>query len=254
MYTISVTNQKGGVGKTATTAQLGAALADLGYQVLLVDLDPQGHLTTGATGVRKAEPPATLAQAMTGEWHDPKALVVEWRPRLDVIPTNLDSFFLEKKLYLERRQEYRLQEVLEGLADGYDFCLIDAPPSLGILTDNALVAAQRVLIPVQALDSSLDALGLLIEQVRAVEKGLRISIDVLGLVVTMYDARRGLVVRSVLEALDGLPLDRLAVIHDRAVVNEAWRAHQPVNEYDPESQTADEFRQLAITVARRCAA
>jgi chromosome partitioning protein len=254
VITYSVTNQKGGVGKTVITAALGACLAELGYQVLLVDLDPQGHLTTGATGLPPTEPPVTLANAMLGEWIGyPKLLIASWRDRLDVIPTNLDGFLLDQRLIPLRGREYQLARVLEPLADDYDFCLIDAPPSLGILTDNALVAAGRVLIPVQALDSSLAALQLLIDQIRSLEQSLGVSVEIAGLVLNQYDARRGTVVTTAREALESLSVPMLGVVHDRAVINESWRRHVPLIEHAPDSTSAAEFRQLARLVAGRAA-
>jgi chromosome partitioning protein len=256
MYIYSVTNQKGGVGKTATTAGIGAALTELGYRVLLVDLDPQGHLTTGATGVPEAEKSVTLAKALLGEDVPLNQLVTPWRPNLDVIPTNQDSFLVEQALTPMRGREYQLERVLAGLSDDYDFCLIDAPPSLGILTDNALVAARRVLIPVEALDSSIAALDLLIKQIRSIELGLResnVSIEVVGMIISRYNPREGDVVTSSKAALERLPVPLLGVVHNRAVIREAWRTHTPITEYAPTSGSAETFRQIAKHVARNAA-
>lgn len=245
MYTLAVINQKGGVGKTAITLNLGAALAELGYRVLLVDLDPQGHLTEAAS-LDETTDPATLANAMLGKWAGhPAELVTGYRERLDVIPTNVDAFLLERALYQERAQEHRLMRVLEQIAEPYDVCLIDCPPSLGVLTDNALVYAGQALVPVQSEDSTLRALRLLLDQIRSLEAGLRISVDVVGLVVNLYDKRRGRVVTSTLETLQGMALPILAVINDRTVVREAWRAGVPVTEYAGDSDAAQTFRALA---------
>jgi chromosome partitioning protein len=240
-----VINQKGGVGKTVITLNLGAALAEIGYRVLLVDLDPQGHLTEAAS-LDEATAPATLANAMLGKWDgNPVQLVTAYRDRLDVIPTNVDAFLLERALYQERAQEHRLMRVLELVAEPYDVCLIDCPPSLGVLTDNALVYAGQALVPVQSEDSTLRALRLLLDQIRSLEAGLRISVDVVGLVVNLFDKRRGRIVTSTLETLQGMALPILAVIEDRAAVREAWRAGVPVIEYASESEAAQTFRGLA---------
>lgn len=243
-------NQKGGVGKTATTINLGAALAEKGYRVLLVDLDPQGHLTE-ACGLAETVAPATLAEAMLARWSgDPVELVSRYRPGLDVVTTNVDAFLLERALYQERAMEQRLARVLERLAGGdWEVCLIDCPPSLGVLTDNALVAAGRALLPVQAEDSTLRALRLLIEQVGSLQTALRMRVDMLGMVVNGYDRRRGHVVTSSMEALQGYEnLPVLAVVDDRAAVREAWRLSLPVLEHAPDSDAASAYRQLAASL------
>jgi chromosome partitioning protein len=245
VYAIAIMNQKGGVGKTATTLNLGGALAELGYRVLLVDLDPQGHLTEAA-GLAETPAPATLAQAMLDRWQgDVHELVTNWRPNLDAIPTNLDMFLLEPALYQERGREYRLARVLEPLAEEYDVVLVDCPPSLGALTDNALVFTKRAAVPVQSEDSTLRALRLLLEQVASLNHALRMDVEVAGLVVNLYDARRGRVVTSVMEQLQAMTLPILAVIQDRKEVREAWRDSKPVVEYAPGSPNADAYRGLA---------
>lgn len=245
MYAVAVINQKGGVGKTIITLNAGAALAELGYRVLIVDLDPQGNLTEAA-GLPESLPPATLANAMLARWAgDPAELVTSYRDNLDIIPTNLDAFLVERALYQERAQEHRLLRVLESMGDTYDVCLIDCPPSLGVLTDNALLAAGRALVPVQAEDSSLRALRLLLDQIRSLETGLRINVEVLGMVVNLFDRRRGRVATTTLATLRDMPLPVLAVVNDRASIREAWRAGASVLEYAPDSDAAAAFRTLA---------
>lgn len=258
MKTLAVVNQKGGVGKTATTLNLGAALAESGHRVLLVDLDPQGHLTR-ATGLPDATPPATLAAALLGQFDGALGeLVVEWRPGLYVIPTHPDMFLLEPNAYARPGREWLLDRLLEQFAPAFDYCLVDCPPSLGVLTDNALVAARRrrpdessaqtvggVLVPVQAEDSSLDALRLLKAQIRTVAQALTITIEIAGLVVNLYDGRRGLVVTSTLDAMRAGELEVLGVIGDRTAVREGWRLHAPVVEHAPTSEAAGWYRELA---------
>lgn len=255
MRTIALLNQKGGVGKTVITINMGAALAELGYRVLLIDLDPQGHLTD-ACNLPESVSPATLANALLldgatlSEAHI-AALIAPWRERLDVIPTNLDAFTLERQLYRARGPEYRLQRIIDLLSgsDRYDVCLIDCPPSLGILTDNALVSAEQLIIPVQSEDSTLRALRLLLEQVGAVKAELRTEIDILGMVVNLYDRRRGQIVTSTLETLQQMPLEILGIIQDRTAIREAWRAGVPVIEHAPNSDSAQSFRDLAKHLA-----
>lgn len=260
MHRIAVVNQKGGVGKSATTMNVGAALAEAGHRVLLVDLDPQGHLTRGELGLPDAQEPATLAGAMLGEWSGELGdLVAIYRERLHVIPTNPAMFLLEPRMYggNVRAREYRLSRLLDALEDGYDFCLIDCPPSLAALTDNALVATRKpgptdqhaggtVLVPVQAEDSSLDALRLLSDQIRTIENELQVQLAIAGLVVNLYDRRRGKIPVSTLDTyrtLDGW--DVLAVIGDRTVVRESRRLHIPVVEHAPTSDAAGWYRDLA---------
>jgi chromosome partitioning protein len=256
VWRLAVANQKGGVGKSATTMNLGAALAERGKRVLLVDLDPQGHLTT-ALGVPEAAPPATLANALLGEWSGALGdLVTPYREGLDVLPTYEDMFLLEQRMYPRTAREWLLDQLLTAFDPAYDFCVIDCPPSLSVLTDNALVAAGRrrgrrkrgaVLIPVQAEDSSLKALRLLLQQISSITQSpMQVDIDIAGLVVNQYDQRRGRIVTSTLEALcdiEGVPV--LAVVGDRAVVKEGWRVHEPVIERAPTTAVAKAFRQLA---------
>ncbi len=244
-------NQKGGVGKTTTTANLGGALAEAGYRVLLVDLDPQGHLTE-ACGVPEATPSATLAATllMDADRVGPEQverLPAPWRDGIDVIPTHVDSFLLERELYRMRGVEWRLQRVLEAVdaLDRWDVCLIDCPPSLGVLTDNALVAAGQALVPVQSEDSALRALRLLLDQITTMQAELRVRVDVVGMVVNLFDRRRGRIVTSTLAELEAMPLPILATVQDLAVVREAWRAGLPVVEYAPESPSAQTYRELA---------
>lgn len=255
----AVVNQKGGVGKTATTANLGAALAELGRRVLLVDFDPQGHLTR-MLGLPDSQPPATLAGALLGDWSgELRELVTPFRERLHVIVTAADMFLLEPRMYGGniRAREFRLSRLLDAFEPAYDYCLIDCPPSLGALTDNALVATRRpgptdehaggsILIPVQAEDTSLDALGLLFDQIRTVETELRVQLDVGGLVVNLYDSRRGRIATSTLEAFRGMEgLEVLAVIGDRTAVRETRRLTTPVVEHAPTSEAAGWYRDLA---------
>lgn len=256
MDTYAITNQKGGVGKTATTINLAAAIAAHGEKVLVVDYDPQGHLTE-ALKMPEALDQATLKRAMCGEYDgDPHAFVGQFSENLSLIPTNLDMFLLESGLYQQRAREQQLERVLETFESEYDVCLIDCPPSLGVITDNALHAARKrpgrrggVLIPVQAEDSSIKALRLLLWQIGTLQQAMRIDLDIHGLIVSLYDGRKGQIVTSVLEAFRALgepPV--LAVIGDRADVRKAWREGQTVLEYAPGSEAATWFMELAKAV------
>lgn len=255
MKTTAVVNQKGGVGKTATSAGVAGALAELGRRVLVVDLDPQGHLTSALKIADPGDGP-TLAMALTGQWAG-SALdlaVSHSAPgsgRLDVIPNSVDMFMVGRELDQLRAREGRLERVLETLGSVYDHVLIDCPPALDILTDNALTAADGVLIPVQAEDSSLRALELLLAQVDAVEAELRRTPLVLhGMVVSMLERGRGGIARStigrsVIAAFEDLPLPILAMVPRGVPVTEAWRYGRTVTDYAPESEHAQAYRIVA---------
>lgn len=262
MEVTAVGNQKGGVGKTATTINTGAADAERGRRTLLVDLDPQGHLTR-ALGLADAGPDANLPRALLGQYAgDLGDLVVPYSENLHVIPASQEMFVLEPQLYARTGREFLLSRLLDAFAPAFDRCLIDCPPSLGALTDAALVAARTdpdgtpaevrhtggLVIPVQAEDSSLDALRLLIRQVTTLSEALRIEVDVLGLVVNLYDARRGRIATSMLETFHRRD-DVLAVIHDRKEIREGWRLHQPVVDHAPDSEAAGWYRSLAKRVS-----
>jgi chromosome partitioning protein len=252
----AVMNQKGGVGKTANTINLGAAFAESGERVLLIDFDPQGHLTE-ALGVEEAPDHHTLKQALLGEWEgDLRRIIVDYRPGLHVLPTNLDGFVLDRGLYMVQGREHRLARVLEAVEEDYDVCLIDCPPSLGASSDAALMAAREreghgggVIVPVEAEDSSIRALRLLLRQIGTLSHVMGVRIDVLGLVPSRVDVRGGGIVTSTLEAFRGLgspPV--IGEIRARKEIREAWRERVPVTEYSPRSSAAEWYRDLAKAV------
>ncbi len=249
MQITAVVNQKGGVGKTATSLNVGGALAEAGARVLLVDLDPQGHLTD-ALSMQEATPgPGSLRTALVDGKAEP--VPVRHSERLDLLPTSIDMFTVARELDQLRAREKRLGRHLAAIAGGYDHCLIDCPPTLDVLTDNALTAADGVLVPVQAEDSSLRALRLLLEQIDALESELRETrLHLYGMVVSMLDRGAGGVARSnvgrsVIAELEQLPLPVLVSIPRNVVVAEAWRVGVPVVTYAPDSEHAALYRQLA---------
>lgn len=251
-----MTNQKGGVGKTANTINLGAALAEFGRRTLLVDWDPQGHMTE-ALGIPESPDDRTMKGWVLGEWRsDPHELVVPYRERLHVLPTNVDMFLLDKGLYTANNREMLLSKLLSHFEDDYDACVIDAPPSLGIGTECALMAARKrpgkrggLVVPVEAEDSSIRALRLLLRQIAILSDAMDAQIDILGLVPSRFDTRDGEIVSSMLEAFRGLgepPV--IAEIKKRTDIRKAWRAKVPLLEYDPKCEASQWYRDLAKVV------
>ncbi|WP_187352006.1 ParA family protein [Allosaccharopolyspora coralli] len=257
MRITSVLNQKGGVGKTGLAAGIGGALADRGRRVLLVDLDPQGHLTTEALGLSEASPDGpTLPDALTGVYRGPaKELIARHSSSqaggvLDVLPHALAMFVAGRELDKLPAREWRLARLLEELADDYDACVLDCPPALDILTDNALAAAHGVVIPVQPERTSMRALGLLLDQIEALEAALRRPrLHLHGLVPSVYRRPLGKLASSVMGEfgqLDHLPL--LAHLPLSVTVTEAWDAGRTVTDYAPDSEHAQAYRTVADAI------
>jgi len=278
----AVLNQKGGVGKTGTTAGTAGALAERGRRVLLVDLDPQGHLTTEALGMDDVEPgdpdAPNLANALIGSYTGPfEDLVVTHSEypgggRIDIIPTTVDMFLLVKRLYQGRSMEWRLSRLLDRIPAGhYDHILIDCPPSLDVLTDNALAAAGPsedegrdrtggVLIPVQPSKTSLRALRLLLDQLGVLESELRLAPrELYGLVPSLF--RRplpsiGVYVMGQLQEFSeptaedierGVqPLPMLGYLPLATAVEEAWLEGKTITSFAPRSPLSAAFRRIAV--------
>ena len=257
-------NQKGGVGKTGLTVGTAGALCEMGRRVLVVDLDPQGHLTTEALGMEEADPGApNLADALVGDYTGPvENLVVTSSThvnggRLDVVPTTVSMFLVVRKLYSIRSPETRLARLLDRLRPGtYDHVLIDCPPSLDILTDTALVAADGLVIPVQPNNTSLRALRLLIEQIAVLEEQLELSRrELYGLVPGVYRRPLSGIARYKMAQLaeyghttdpDVPPLPILAHLPLAAVVEEAWLSGQTVIDHKPAAPIVEQYRRVAI--------
>jgi chromosome partitioning protein len=276
---ISVCNQKGGVGKTAIAGGLAQALAE-GYEadrggkkalvpgrrVLLVDYDPQGHLSK-QLGVPHIEAGKdSLALHMSGEAKgDIRELITvlphdRWEGRLHLLPACTDAFLLDVRLSQVRARERAMERALATIEGDYDFIVIDCPPSLGMSVDAAIYYARRrddertgasgVLIPVQAEDSSADAFGMLTEQIADLCDDVIITVDYLGLVVTMYDSRRGYIATSSLDNWQSIGDPRVvAVVPDLKEQREAVRQKRPLLDYAPRSEQAGVMRDLAEEIA-----
>lgn len=249
----AVTNQKGGVGKTATTIGVAGALAEAGFHVLVVDLDPQGHLTDGLKVPQALSGlgSANLYRALIGEFAGPVTDLVATHSapagRIDVVPNAFEMFMAVRDVDKVKAREQRLAKLLGPARGVWDHVLIDSPPSLDILTDNSLTAADGVLIPVEAEDSSLKALELLLPQIASVDADLRIKpLELHGLVVSRLRRPASLIAQSTLAEfakLDGLPV--LATVPLSVTITEAWRYGRTTVDYAPDSEHADAYRAVA---------
>jgi chromosome partitioning protein len=251
---ISLCNQKGGVGKTTTTINLGASLAEYGRRVLAVDFDPQGALSAGL-GVKTHDVP-TIYDLLIGEVKDVReAIQSTGVAGLDVIPANIDLSAAEVHLVNEVAREQILSRVLRKVQGDYDVILIDCQPSLGILTVNALTAAHGVLIPLECEFFALRGVALLVETIDKVRDRLNEDIELDGIVATMYDSRT-LHSREVLDrVVDAFGDSVLETVISRTVkFPDASVAASPINQFAPSHPAAEAYRQLARELISRGAA
>ncbi len=249
---IAIANQKGGVGKSTTAVSLGAALAEIGYKVLVVDLDPQGNASTGL-GIRHEARATTVYDVLVAEAPLEGAVVETQVSGLHGVPATIDLAGAEIELVSQFSREHRLKKALEPIREGpYEFVLLDCPPSLGLLTVNALTAAEELIVPIQCEYYALEGLGQLLRNVSLVQHNINPGLRLSGIVMTMFDPRTKLseqVVAEVRKFFGGLVYD---VIIPRTVrLSEAPGFGQPITVYDPRSKGADTYRELAQEVAQR---
>lgn len=249
--TIAIANQKGGVGKTTTVINLAAYLADAGKRVLAVDIDPQGNATTGL-GVDKSVVDASIYDVILGEEAIQAAIEATAVVGLHVVPATLDLAGAEVELLAVSDRQLRLGRALEPVKERYDYVLIDCPPSLGVLTINALACADGVLIPIQCEFFALEGLTQLLSTVELVRSRINPHLRLEGVVLTMYDARTNLAQQVAEEVRRHFSQQVFETVIPRTVrLSEAPSHGLPILRYDPRSKGAEVYRALAKEMLRR---
>ena len=248
---IAVANQKGGVGKSTTAINLSACLAEKGKKVLAIDMDPQGNTTSGF-GVDKNGIENTLYELLLGEAETKDTIVKDVVENLDLIPSNINLSGAEIELVGIDDKEFILKGITDKLRRKYDYIILDCPPSLNMLTINALTAATSVLVPIQCEYYALEGLSQLIHTIDLVKERLNKRLKMEGVVFTMYDTRTNLSLQVVENVKENLNQNIYKTIIPRNVrLAEAPSYGQPINIYDPRSAGAESYRLLAEEVLNR---
>ncbi len=248
---LAIINQKGGVGKSTTAVNLAAALGAMNKEVLLVDLDPQGNATSGY-GIDKRELDGCVYDALLGETPVEEVILACVGKGVDVLPSTINLAGAEVELVNEMARENRLKSALGSLRGRYDYILIDCPPSLGLLTINALVAADKLLVPIQCEFYALEGVTKLLDSMNRVKKMLNPSLDIFGIVMTMYDSRTNLSNQVVNEVRSFFGKTVFETMIPRTVkLSEAPSYGQPIIEYAPDNKGTEAYNELAREVIAR---
>lgn len=247
---ISIINQKGGVGKTTTAVNLSAYLADKGYKVLLIDTDSQGNATSGLS--KKVKFRSDLYEVLLDDEIIENTIVKTDVRKLFLLPASIDLAGAEIEMVSLPRREFLLKEKLQSIKDDYDFILMDCPPSLGLMTLNTLVASEFVLIPIQAEFYALEGLSQLVKTIKSVTRRLNPSLDILGILLTMFDGRTNLSIQVAEEVKRYFGTKLFKTVIPRSIkLSEAPGFGESVLTYAPKSKGAEAYKKLCREVIKR---